>query len=607
MKKLQLKVNSKYLSIQEGFEWKDIPNFSIITGVNGIGKTQLLQILKAERFKDFSIYDEEGNISRFFLASSHRQNLSIDGLIEYRKQEMDRKAQQKDIQNNINNHRQWLKNTITQLNNVQDPVEKQRLSNIARNYEQSIKNLANQIESLTIFDYEIELNNLSELLGKNRENITDDEIREYANPYFNTLSEVNDYEAFLKQEEQERNERYIKLAKEGRESEIAEVRNIKHSYERINILFKRYHFDYFEMLDPFPADKSRNGERRFKGKKDEIVEYGALSSGEQMIVKFIIWAMGRDIRGNRINTMLLDEPDAHLHPTMCRMMIDILSEISRDKELGGSGIRIIMTTHSPSTVAFAPEESLFVMEKDVNNNRIIRSATTEEAVNILSDGIFTFEKAIYRFSLAVNTEKSVILFVEGKTDVNHLYKAMEILGMDLDIVIIDMHDAGALCNFIRSTPAKLLNGKKMIALFDCDEEGQKKYNSIPGNETIIPGVKKLTSAQSEERSFAMTLQPPSGLEKYCPIEFLYPYDYLKSNNMLEKRNYNKYKETFKGSSPEEDKDIVTEFEHETSLRPFKVLECKKNEFAERIKMETNKELFLNFEPTLNLIKIIIES
>ena len=83
MKKLQLKVNSKYLSIQEGFEWKDIPNFSIITGVNGIGKTQLLQILKAERFKDFSIYDEEGNISRFFLASSHRQNLSIDGLLDY--------------------------------------------------------------------------------------------------------------------------------------------------------------------------------------------------------------------------------------------------------------------------------------------------------------------------------------------------------------------------------------------------------------------------------------------------------------------------------------------------------------------------------------------
>lgn len=607
MKKVRLKVNSNYLSIQAGFEWNEISNFSIITGVNGIGKTQLLQILKAERFKDFSIIDEEGYSSRFILASSHRKDLSIDGLIEYRKQEMDRKAQQKELENSIKTHSQLLNNTIAKLNGTSDPVENQRLRNSASNYEQSINRLTNQIENLTIFDYETELNNLSVFLNKDRNNIADDEIREYANPFFNTLSEVKDYEIFLKQEEQERNERYIKLAKEGRESEIPEVRNTKHSYEMINDLFKKYHFDYFEMLDPFPSDKSINGEIRFKGQKGEIVEYGALSSGEQMIVKFIIWAMGRDIRGNRINTMLLDEPDAHLHPTMCRMMIDILSEISKDKEFGGSGIRIIMTTHSPSTVAFAPEDSLFVMDKDVNNNRIIRPTTTEEAVNILSDGIFTYEKAINKFSLAVDTEKNNILFVEGKTDISHFYKAMEMLQIDLDIAIFDLHDAGSLCNFIRSTPAKLLNGKKMIALFDCDDEGMKNYNRITGDETNISGVKKLTSVQSEGKSFAMILQPPLGLEKYCPVEFLYPYDYLKSNNMLVKRNYNEYKETFKGRSPGEDKDIASEYEHETSLRPFKVLECKKNEFANSIKMKTNKELFINFEPTLILIKTIIES
>ena len=36
--------------------------------------------------------------------------------------------------------------------------------------------------------------------------------------------------------------------------------------------------------------------------------------------------MGTDIRGNRINTMLLDEPDAHLHPSMCKMMVEILKK-----------------------------------------------------------------------------------------------------------------------------------------------------------------------------------------------------------------------------------------------------------------------------------------
>lgn len=294
MKKVRIKTNSEYLSIQAGFEWNNIPNLSIITGVNGVGKTQLLQILKGERFKDFSICDEGGNSTQFILASSHRQNLSIDGLIEYRNKKVDRDVRQKELQEFIKNNRQGIINTNIQLDATKDPIEKQRFRNNIRNFEQRIKKYINEIETLTIFDYETELKNLSEQLKKEIEDITDAEIREFANPYFNTLSEVNDYEAFLKQEEQERNERYIKLAKESRESEIADVRNAKHSYEIINGLFKRYHFDYFEMLDPFPADKSRNGEIRFKGKQNEIVEYGALSSGEQMIVKFIIWAMGRD-------------------------------------------------------------------------------------------------------------------------------------------------------------------------------------------------------------------------------------------------------------------------------------------------------------------------
>ena len=208
--------------------------------------------------------------------------------------------------------------------------------------------------------------------------------------------------------------------------------------------------------------------------------------------------------------------------------------------------------------------------------------------------------------MAVNSSKSNVLFVEGKTDVYHLAKAIEILEMNIDIDIIDMHDAGALCNFIRSTPAKLLHGKKIIALFDCDDEGKREFKRISGDERIMANVKRLTSAQSEGKSFALTLQPPSGLEEYCPIEFLYQFEHLKSHEMLEKRNYNQYKEIFKGKSPEEDKAIANEYENETSLRPFKVLDCKKNEFSESIKKETDRNLFANFELTLKLIKRIVD-
>ena len=270
-----------------------------------------------------------------------------------------------------------------------------------------------------------------------------------------------------------------------------------------------------------------------------------------MIVKFIILSLGRDIAGRRINTLVLDEPDAHLHPTMSKMMVDILYELSQPKENGGGDIRVIITTQSSSTVAFAPEGSLFVLEKDIQNHKHIRETTSSEAIEILSDGILTYDKAIKQFSLAINSNKNTIIFVEGKTDILHLNRANEILCYDLPFEIIDMHDAVALANFIKSTPAKLFQGKKFVALFDADGEGYAAFNNIKGDSNAISNAKIITATQCENQSFAMTLVAPEHMNKYCPIEFLYPKEYLRSHNMLEKRNFKEYQNLYKASTLEE--------------------------------------------------------
>ena len=366
----------------------------------------------------------------------------------------------------------------------------------------------------------------------------------------------------------------------------------------------------YEMLKPFDKKEQLYNPQKariaFVGKNEEVVGYEALSSGEQVIVKLIIWAMGTDIRGNRINTMLLDEPDAHLHPSMCKMMVEILSEISKPKEEGGSGIRVIITTHSPSTVAFAPDGSLFVMEKNTDGQRTVKPTTVMEAESVLSEGLFTFDKIMNQFIIAANTKKKNLLFVEGKTDVLHLKRAMDILGYDLDVEIIDLHDAGALANFIKSAPHKLFGKKKMIALFDCDDKGKKMYDDVKGDEKSLSNSKRITAEQCEKLSFAMIIQSPDELEKYCPIEYLYPYDYLKDNNMLVKRKVQEFQFMYKAESDEGFVALANEFKEETSLRPFIVDDNKKNRFAELIKLETKRELFTGFIPTLNVIKSIVE-
>ena len=603
MEKINIKITAPYLSIQEGFEWNNIPPFAIITGINGAGKTHLLSILQSD--SNIDITSETGAKVKFVLSSHIRSQLSIEGLIAYKNNITQRLVSIKEFDKDIIQYNRWIDSTKSSIKHTSDKIQLQKLYNDLNKYEDRLKNKIKEKNGILIYAYEKELENILLKTGKREiDEILDSEIWEYANPYFNTLTQIQDFERFIRQEEITRNGLFVKLAKECRENEIPEIRDQERAYERINRLFRKYGFEYFKMLDPFPSDKIRNGEVVFRGLKDELVQYNSLSSGEQMIVKFIIWAMSIDFRGNRINTMILDEPDVHLHPSMCKMMVEILQEISLPKDFGGSDIRVIITTHSPSTVAFAPEGSLFVMGKDENNNRYIKKTTTEKAVGILSEGIFTFEKAINKFTLMANSDKNNILFVEGKTDINHLKRAVEILGYDLDLDVFELHDAGALANFIRSTPAKLCEGKKLIALFDCDNEGKKSFRSINGD-IVFDNVQRVKATQCEKMSFAITLQAPDKLEQYCPIEFLYPYEYLKSKSMLRKMDFREYKNTFKGENPLDDKLLNDEFEKETSLRPYKVNDGEKNRFSESIKTETDGTLFENFRPTIELIKKII--
>lgn len=604
MRTINLKVDERYLAIQPGFEWKEIPSFVILTGVNGVGKTQLLKMMgDTQNPVCHSVFSDNGKSAPIILSSSMKEGLSIDGLIVYKNKLLDNLAEERRQRQFAQMYKDTMKHNEQQLQSVTDSVERKRILREIEENKSVVKNFQDKIKRLHEYAYDVEISKISSKLGKDSMDITDNEIREYANPYFNSLTEIADFERFIKQEENERNEMFVKLSKEKRENEIAAVRDEERSFETINRLFRKYGFDYFTMLDPFPSDKSRNGAILFEGENGELVQYDALSSGEQMIVKFIIWAMGKDIRGNRINTMLLDEPDAHLHPSMCKMMVDILHEISKPQSEGGSGIRVIITTHSPSTAAFAPEGSLFVMEKDGYGNRFVRRTDVDEAVTVLSQGIFTFDKVIKQFSMVLDSNKENVLFVEGKTDVDHLMKAMDILGYDLNVEIIDMHDATTLANFIRSTPAKLFpNKKKLIALFDCDEAGKNAYGSAKGTDIGLPLTKKVSAEQCEGKSYVMTLVAPAGQQQYCPIEFLYPKGYLETHQMLIKRDYRDFNTLFKPASPDEGRD----YEEESTLRPFYVNDNRKNLFATTIKTETDVLIFAGFKGTLDLIKELIE-
>ena len=82
--------------------------------------------------------------------------------------------------------------------------------------------------------------------------------------------------------------------------------------------------------------------------------------------------------------LLLDEVDSHLHPSAVKEVMTIL------KRLAANGTQIIMTTHSPTTVAMVEKENTFLLceredhrlqvisyAKSANRNDLIRTLTDE--------------------------------------------------------------------------------------------------------------------------------------------------------------------------------------------------------------------------------------
>lgn len=110
--------------------------------------------------------------------------------------------------------------------------------------------------------------------------------------------------------------------------------------------------------------------------------------------------------------LLLDEVDASLHPSMVESLLRVVEQIFVKQH----GVKVIMTTHSPSTVALAPEEALYVMRRGPSP-RLLK-ATRDEALTSLTVGLPT---------LSVRVENRRQVFVESEYDQGCYQKLFELL------------------------------------------------------------------------------------------------------------------------------------------------------------------------------------
>lgn len=395
---MRVTINKKYKSIPQGLEFQ-LPRFSVITGKNGSGKSHLLEAIGN---KDVSnVTDEAGKALKVIYVpfgalspqiSETSNPMQVNSNLKSIWQQFEGVANQARTYASQHNWQKtdtenWIKS------NLQPPLKEifEKLVSLTSKALLDLKE-ADVINNLRISD--ISGNNSNGIFfGQLAEIFQSYQMRKYKNDMIELLNnKYNQNNPFLSEEEFE--EKY------GPKPWLL-----------INSILYNAGLSY-TVNDPEGLDLDSDFKLRLtdKGNGAEI-SANDLSTGERVLMSLALAVYNTKDGGNRPDLIMLDEPDAPLHPEYSKLLIKTLSEtISED-----ANVNIIITTHSPSTVAMCPDNSLYQIDKASKTPEIISIA---DGLTILTSGIP---------HLKVSIEDRLQIFVESKFDVSYYERLYNLL------------------------------------------------------------------------------------------------------------------------------------------------------------------------------------
>ena len=179
----------------------------------------------------------------------------------------------------------------------------------------------------------------------------------------------------------------------------------------------------FEFSDPDGYELNMGNYEKFSFKAEMTnrttgtqYELDSLSSGEKILMGLCLSSFNQDLGRRRPKLLLLDELDAVLHPSMVTALVTTLKSLFVQQ-----GTKVLMTSHSAMTVAALDETDIFrVVRKDGRVN--ISRTTKSEAIDELSEGLATVDAGL---RIAAYDEAKVTILTEGH-NARHLKKWVEL-------------------------------------------------------------------------------------------------------------------------------------------------------------------------------------
>jgi energy-coupling factor transporter ATP-binding protein EcfA2 len=203
-----------------------------------------------------------------------------------------------------------------------------------------------------------------------------------------------------------------------------------------------------------------------------------ISSGEKILLALCLLKFNIEGQVASDTMILLDEIDNSLHPSMIRAMLEILTDITEK-----SNCRVVLSTHSPTTVALSPPQSVFELSRDGRTIRV-DLVDQDQAIENLSDGLFTVHKAV---SILKDNPAKVVIMSEGHN--GGIIKKFCSLHFDGRVAVVDgiesftgIEQLHTIYQFVGSVAPK-----DRIHLFVLDSDADAKV----ARWQLFPGVEKI--------------------------------------------------------------------------------------------------------------------
>lgn len=301
----------------------------------------------------------------------------------------------------------------------------------------------------------------------------------------------------------------------------------------------------------------------------EIRNLMDLSDGEKAILKLALISLDEEI-SNDIKLVLFDEYDAPLNPSLTEAFYHVIEKFYINK-----GIQVIITTHSPATISLAPEYAQFyeIFPQENSSSQIIKVnqfdySELRTANKQFYNKIKNQEERIAELERFTKSSPKM-LFVEDKYDQIYKIAYLKINGIEniteenfdklfnehCKFTIHGNFSCGGLYSRLISPNTTNDQNNIIVCLFDFDTEGYLKFEDLTNKKDnqikLFPHKtgsisEGLTLKHYQTNRYALMLPIPERLEKYVSIssssdcfievETLLSEEYLQTNEKAEIRS-----------------------------------------------------------------------